>query len=94
MLSVVDELGGDKATGILGSVLQLLFPEGEELEMVKDYNCQGLVCLAQRVNVHVPVFYLKSGCSTSQGFLSQESGMPRVESAARPLLDPHPHLPH
>lgn len=41
----------------------------------------------------VPVFYLKSEYGINRGFLFQESGMARVESVARRLLEPHPRLP-
>lgn len=64
MLRVVDKLGADKAPGVLGSILQLSLPQGEELETVEDRNCQGPVCLSQWLNV--PVFYLKSGRSMSR----------------------------
>lgn len=46
LLRVVDELGADKALGVLAHILQLSLSQGEELETMEDRNCQGLVCLS------------------------------------------------
>lgn len=84
MLSVVEELGADKAPEILGRTLQLSLPRGEELEIMKDCNCQ-----AGTTSLSVPGV----DCGINKRLLFQESGLPRVESVAGRLLEPHPHLP-
>lgn len=83
MLSVVEELGADKAPEILGRTLQLSLQQGEELEIMKDCNCQAGTSLS------VPGV----DCGINKRLLFQESGLPRVESVARWLLEPHPGLP-
>lgn len=87
LLCVVDELGGDKALGVLAHILQLSLPQGEELETMEDRNCQGLVCLSvclsQRLNVHVPGFYLRSERSISKGFVCQDFGVARDGVSSR-----------